>query len=120
MIELRREQFLLKDCFRPVVGIGPGFQGFSEPRDDYGMCIGNNILCAGEMMVDFGDWRHIYAMLKFYSGMKAKIIDNPYHPWWPMYDFLEELIDRVSVSGTYHILVRKIDKYLMRNLLKEL
>ena len=121
MIELRRAQFLLKDCVRPVVGIGPGFQGFSEPRDDYGMCIGNNILCPGEMMVDFGDWRHIYAMLKFYSGMKAKIIDNPYHPWWPMYDFLEELIDRVKWSPEhYHILVRKIDKIPNEEIAKEL
>ena len=121
MIDLRREQFLLKDIFRPPVGSSPTFQGYSAPNDDYGMCIGPHILCPGEMMVDFGNWQHIYAMLKYYSGMKAQTLDNIYHPWWDMYDFLEELIDRIPWSKEHwHILIRKIDKVPNEQIAKEL
>ena len=85
------------------------------------MCIGTHILCPGSMMVDFGNWQHIYAMMKNYSGMKAKLIDNPYHPWWCMYDFLEELIDRVDWSPEHwHILIRKIDKIPNEQIAEEL
>lgn len=122
MIDLRREQFLLKDAFRPVIGTNGGFgNGHSEPRDDYGMKIGPHILCEGSMIVDFGNWQHIYAMLKYYSGMKSKLIDNPYHPWWHMYDFLEELMDRVRWTSEHkHILIRKIDKIPNEQIAKEL
>lgn len=121
MVEMRREQFLLKDCYRPVICAGPHFQGWSEPTDDFGMCIGPHILCPGSMMVDFGNWQHIYAMMKNYSGMKAKLMDNPYHPWWCMYDFLEELIDRVDWSPEHwHILIRKIDKIPNEQIVDEL
>lgn len=121
MVELSREQFLLKDSFRPVVNVGVGFQGYSEPIDEIGMCIGNHVLCPGAQMVDFGNWKHVYAMLKYYSGMKAKTIDNPYHPWWYLYDFLEELIDRVRWTPEhYHILIRKIDKIPNEQIAEEL
>lgn len=121
MVDLRREQFLLKDCYRPVICTGPNFQGWSLPTDDFGMCIGPHILCPGSMMVDFGNWQHIYAMMKNYSGMKAKFIDNPYHPWWCMYDFLEELIDKVDWTPEHwHILIRKIDKIPNEQIAKEL
>ena len=121
MIDLRKEQFLLKDIFKPVVCIAAGFRGYSEPKDEIGMCIGPNILCDGALMIDFGDWRHIYALLKYYSGMKAKTIDNPYSPWWEVYDFLEELVDRVRWTPEHwHILVRKIDKIPNEQIAKEL
>ncbi len=112
MIDLRREQFLLKDAFRPVIGSKAGFgNGHAEVQDAFGMCIGPHVLCEGSMMVDFGNWQHVYAMLKYYSGMKGMVIDNPYHPWWHMYDFLDELIEKVRWSPEHeHILIRKIDK----------
>lgn len=121
MIDLRREQFLLKDSFRPPVGSGLALTGYSEMKDDYGMCIGPHILCPGSMMVDFGNWQHIYNMLKYYSGMKAKLIDNPYHPWWCMYDFLDELLEKVNWSPEHqHILLRKIDKVPNEQIAEEL
>ena len=121
MIDLRREQFILKDIFKPTVCSVPNFLGYSPKNDYYGMCIGPHILCPGDMMVDFGNWRHIYAMLKYYSGMKGRIIDDPYHPWWDMYDFLEELIDMVRWTPEHkHILIRKIDKVSNEQIAKEL
>ena len=121
MIDLRREQFLLKDSFRPPIGSSLTVHGYSEPHDDFGMCIGPHVLCPGEMMVDFGNWQHIYNMLKYYSGMKAKLIDNPYHPWWCMYDFLEELLYKVNWSPEHeHILLRKIDKVPNEQIAQEL
>lgn len=121
MIDLRREQFILKDIFRPVVQLMPSFGNFSQIADDYGMCIGSHILCPGSMMIDYGNWRHIYAMLKYYSGMEAKTRDNPYHPWWCMYDFLDELLERVRWSPEHkHILIRKIDKVSNEQIAKEL
>lgn len=121
MIDLRREQFLLKDIFRPTICSCPHFQGFAPKADEYGMCIGPHILCPGALMIDFGNWQHIYAMLKYYSGMKGKVIDDPYHPWWPMYDFLEELIDRVRWTPEHwHILIKKIDKTPNEQIAKEL
>ena len=121
MIDLRREQFLLKDAFKPVIGTKPGFGNFAIKHDEYGMCVGPHILCPGSMMVDFGNWQHIYAMLKNYSGMKGKLIDNPFHPWWDMYDFLDELLERVRWSPEHeHILIRKIDKIPNEQIAKEL
>lgn len=111
MINLRNEQFLLKDSYRPTICTVPIFNGYSKVRDGYGMCIGKEILCPGELMVDFGNWQHIYAMLKHYAGMKGKLIDDPYHAWWDMYEFLDELMGRIDWTPEYeHILVRKIDK----------
>lgn len=121
MVDLRREQFILKDIFKPVVGSVPSFHGYSGNSDEFGMCIGPHVLCDGELMVDFGNWRHIYNMLKYYSGMKAKTIDNPYHPWWYMYDFLDELLDRVRLTPEHkHILIRKIDKVPNEQIAQEL
>lgn len=95
MIDLRREQFILKDIFKPIICNMPIFNGYTEKPDYLGMKIGPHILCDNDMMIDYGDWRHIYAMLKYYNGMKCAINDNPYHPWWYMYEFLDELIERV-------------------------
>lgn len=121
MIDLRREQFLLKDIFRPVICAVPTFYTYSEKKDEYGMCIGEHILCPGSLMIDFGNWQHIYAMLKYYSGMKAKTEDNPFHPWWCMYDFLDELMGRVRWSPEHKlILIRKIDKVSNEQIAKEL
>ena len=44
------------------------------------MCIGKYSLCDNDMMIDFGDWKHIHAMLKYYNGMKMKVDGNPFHP----------------------------------------
>ena len=111
MIDLRREQFLLKDIFKPIICNMPIFNGIAIKKDNIGMKIGNHILCETDMMVDYGNWQHIYAMLKYYSGMKAKTKDNPYHDWWYCYEFLDELIERVRWSPEHRIILeRKIDK----------
>ena len=81
MIDLRREQFLLKDSYRPPVGNTGVLPSYTEKPDYIGMCIGPHVLCDYEMQVDYGNWKHIHAMLKYYSGMKAKTTDNPFHPW---------------------------------------
>lgn len=121
MIDLRREQFILKDIFKPIICNMPIFNGYCEPTDYIGMKIGNHILCENDMMVDYGNWQHIYAMLKYYNGMKCAINDSPYHPWWYMYEFLDELIERVRWSPEHKIILwRKIYKVPNEDIVKEL
>lgn len=55
MIDLRREQFLLKDSYRPPVGSSGGFPSHVEKPDYVGMCIGPHVLCDYEMKVDYGN-----------------------------------------------------------------
>jgi len=54
MIDLRREQFLLRDAFKPPVQIS-GFQPNVEKPDYLGMAIGPHMICDLGMTVDFGD-----------------------------------------------------------------
>ena len=121
MIDLRREQFLLKDSYRPPVGSSGGFPSHVEKLDYVGMCIGPHVLCDYEMKVDYGNWRHIHAMLKYYSGMKAKTEGNPFHPWWDMYNFLDELIERTRLSPEHRlILEEKIDHIPNEQIVRDL
>ena len=121
MIDLRREQFLLKDSYRPPVGSSGGFPSHVEKPDYIGMCIGPHVLCDYEMKVDYGNWRHIHAMLKYYSGMKAKTEGNPFHPWWDMYNFLDELIERTRLSPEHRlILEEKIDHIPNEQIVRDL
>lgn len=80
MIDLRREQFLLKDSFRPPVGSNGMFLTSLSKPDYIGMRIGPHSLCGFDMEVDYGNWKHIHAMLKYYNGMKIKVDGNPFHP----------------------------------------
>lgn len=121
MIDLRREQFLLKDSYRPVVGTSGGFPSHVEKPDYLGMCIGPHILCDIDMKVDFGNWRHIHAMLKYYNGMVPKLEDNIHHPWWDPYMFLDELMRRVRLSPEHRlILEEKIDHVSNEDIVKHL
>lgn len=121
MIDLRREQFLLKDSYRPVVGTSGGFPSHVEKPDYLGMCIGPHILCDIDMKVDFGNWRHIHAMLKYYNGMVPKLEDNIHHPWWDPYMFLDELMRRVRLSPEHRlILEEKIDHVSNEDIVRHL
>lgn len=106
MIDLRREQFLLRDAFKPPVQIS-GFQPNVEKPDYLGMAIGPHMICDLGMTVDFGDWRHIHAMLKYYAGMKARIDGNPFHPWYDLYAFLDELLDRVRLTPEQRLILKE-------------
>jgi len=121
MIELRREQFLLKDIFRPIICNIPTFNGYSGKKDDIGMTIGKHKLCDTGLNVDYGNWQHVYAMLKYYNGMKAIVEDDPYHPWWYMYEFLDELINSIHWSPEHKIILdRKIDRVPNEDIVAEL
>ena len=121
MISLKREQFILKDMFKPTMNRMGGFASYVKPQDPLGMKIGKHMLCEGEFVIDYGDWRHVYHMLKFYSSIKGKCIDNPYHDFWEIYDFLDEIIEKVRWSPEHkHILIRKIDKVSNEEIAKEL
>lgn len=111
MIDLRREQFLLKDSYRPVVQSSGGFPSIVEKPDNLGMCIGPYILADNGDCVDFGNWQHIHAMLKYYNGMKVKVEDKIHHPWWDPYQFLDILIERTRLTPEQRlILEEKIDR----------
>lgn len=121
MIDLRREQFLLKDSFRPVVNSCGGFPVHVEKPDYLGMCIGPHVLCDIDDKVDFGNWRHIHAMLKYYTGMKPKLEDNIHHPWWDPYEFLDMLIERTRLSPEHRlILEEKIDHVSNEDIVRHL
>lgn len=121
MIDLRREQFILKDAYKPTMGTAMHFTRYSRKPDIIGMKIGKFTMCENSLMVDFGNWRHIYALLKFYSGMKTVIDDNIDRDWWEPYDFLDYLIERVRWSPEQkHILVRKIDRVPNETIVEEL
>lgn len=121
MIDLRREQFLLKDSYRPVVGTTGGFPSHVDKPDYLGMCIGPHVLCDIDTKVDFGNWRHIHAMLKYYNGMVPKIENNIHHPWWDPYMFLDELMRRVRLSPEHRlILEEKIDHVSNEDIVKHL
>ncbi len=121
MIDLRREQFLLKDSYKPVIGTVTNFQGYSRPDDIIGMKIGNFVMCDNEVMIDFGNWQHVYNLLKFYSGMKGNIDGDINNNWWEPYEFLDYLIERVRWSPEQkHILIRKIDKIPNETIVDEL
>ena len=121
MIDLRREQFLLKDSFCPPVGLIGSFGQRAERPDYVGMCIGKIILCDNDMMIDFGNWQHLHAMLKYYNGMKMKVEGDPFHPWWEPYNFLDILIERTRFSPEHQlILERKINHVPNEKIVEEL
>lgn len=122
MISLRREQYILKDSFKPTIPCSPGFRGLVIPTDGIGMRIGDYILYeTGETEIDFGNWRHIYALLKYYSGMKARVDGDPNNPWWEVYEFLDYLLDRIKWSPEHElVIVRKIDKIPNEDIMNEL
>lgn len=121
MIDLRREQFLLKDAFRPVVNSIGGFPIHVEKPDYLGMRIGPHVLCESDSCVDFGDWRHIHAMLKYYNGMMPKLEHNVHHPWWDPYEFLNYLIGEVRLSPEHRlILEEKIDRVPNEDIVRHL
>lgn len=110
MIDLRREQFLLKDAYKPVVGCGNSFPVHVERPDYLGMRIGKDYLCKMDACVDFGNWRHIHAMLKYYGGMTKKLEGKVHHPWWDPYRFLDTLLGRVRLSPEHKIILEdKLD-----------
>lgn len=120
MIDLRREQFLLKDIFKPVIGGVISFACTQKPQY-IGMKIGNNVLCDCEMNIDYTNWQHIYNLLKYYSGMKSHINNDPYNEWWVPYEFLDELIKRVRwTPEQWIILTRKINKVPNEEIVAEL
>lgn len=46
-------------------------------------------------------------MLKYYSGMKARIDNNPFHPWYDLYTFLDELLERVRLTPEQRLILRE-------------
>lgn len=107
MIDLRREQFLLKDAFRPVVQTVGGFPSHVDKPDYLGMTIGLHSLVDSDLSVDFGNWRHIHAMLKYYNGMKTKTEGNIHHPWWDPYEFLDLLIKRARLTPEHRLILEE-------------
>lgn len=121
MISLRREQFLLKDAFRPVTCGLPSFKTNVEKSHVLGMCVGNNIIVENPYMIDFGNWQHVYNLMKYYSGMKLKINDNPLSDWYDIYKFLDDMIDRVRWTPEQKIILeRKMDKVPNEEIVREL
>ena len=121
MIDLRREQFLLKDSYKPVTGGNATFPPHVTKPDYIGMVIGPHEICDFGLRVDFGDWKHIHAMLKYYAGMKTKVEGDPYHPWWELYNFLDMLIERTRLTPEQRLILKeKINHVSNEQIVKDL
>lgn len=105
MIDLRREQFLLKDSYNPPIGTALTFPFYVEKPDNIGIRVGKNIVCYYPLQVDFGNWKHLHAMLKYYGGMKAKTDGQPLHPWWDMYNLLDILIKKAKLTEEQQLIL---------------
>lgn len=105
MIDLRCEQFLLKDSYRPMVGQALTFPFYVEKPDNIGIRIGKDVICDYPLQVNFEDWHHIHAMLKYYGGMKAKTDGQPLHPWWDMYNLLDIFIQKANLTEEQQIIL---------------
>ena len=105
MIDLRREQFLLKDSYNPPIGTALTFPFYVEKPDNIGIRVGKNIVCDYPLQVDFGNWKHLHAMLKYYGGMKAKTDGQPLHPWWDMYNLLDILIKKAKLTEEQQLIL---------------
>lgn len=100
MIEFRREQYLLKDSYRPTLGAIQHIARYDKPRDEIGMRIGDYIIYETLNMIDYGNEKHIYELLKHYKKIDhhTKTIDDPMKE---IYDFLKVLMDRVVWPNAY-------------------
>lgn len=121
MIDLRCEQFMLKDSYRPPIGMALTFPFYVEKPDNIGIRIGHEVICDYPLLVDFGNWKHLHAMLKYYGGMKAKTDGQPLHPWWDMYNLLDVLIDRAKLTEEQKIILEaKIAHVSNEDIVREL
>lgn len=121
MIDMRREQFLLKDAFRLGCCSAPSFRTFTEKPHVLGMKIGNHVIVDNYYMIDYGNWQHIYNLLKYYNGMVSKINGDPLNDWYDIYAFLDLLISRIRWTPEQEIILkRKIDKVPNEEIVKEL
>jgi len=131
MIDLRREQFLLRDAYRPCVcnngGAAFGYGAYAIP-DVIGVRIGSHVLAPSTgHEVDFANPQHIHALLKFYAGMHYGLCDSndPHSDWWEVYDFLDELVRRYAASAAASpehkvILARKVLGFSNEEIVREL
>ena len=142
LIDLRKEQYHLKEIFKPVIHFNACLD--SEPQQiDWSCDTGYAMepltvrLADGKIVydgpedwtwrevakhdVDLTDPKHIYAILDNYSLLKAAVAETPYSHTTYLLKAVELLIDKAHLSPTrMHILIRKIDHAPNDIIVKEL
>lgn len=132
LIDLRKEQYYLKDLFKPtmnpmgLLGSEPqeiewtGSSGYAVTTCDCAFTPDGVLRYRGEADwewhtiaehdFDFTNPTHIYHLLDNYSGLKMQVAETPTSPTAFLLLAIEKLIEKTKLSPSrMHILIRKID-----------
>lgn len=143
LIDLRKEQYYLKDLFKPtinpmkVIGHEPqeiewnGSSGYAQTFCNVAFTSDGILRYRGEEDwewhtvaehdFDFTNASHIYHLLDNYSSLKMQVQDHPTSNTSFLLYAIEKLIDKTPFSpNRMHILIRKIDHAPNEVIVKEL
>lgn len=97
-IDLCRNQYYLKDIFRPTINVVPSFSFNRHEPDSFGFKAGKYILCphSEERMIDLGNPEHVYQLLRQYVTIKEKHFDKCDSEWTVLYDTLDKIIANMN------------------------
>lgn len=139
LIDIRRQQFYMKDSAKPSLGIHPFNLGPSVPpyilwndpdslhfvaplgimygRDSVfwkpETCAGmrDYVIPEGKNILNFANKEHIYELLERYGALRQQVGELPQAPLWYIMDTLDFYVEKADLADSrMHILVRKVDK----------
>lgn len=149
LIEVRRQQYYLRDSAKPQLGIkiyntGPSMPPYilwNDPESKYavaplGIKIGNDpvftnpLSCADapdytigsdKIVLDLCNKDHVYELLENYGALRQQVWDEPQAPIRYILDTLDFYVDEANLSESrIYILERKVDKVTNEIIQKEL
>lgn len=142
LIDLRKEQYYLKDLFKPTINfLNPlktpvtewdWFANSGYAKEPFDFTMQNGVptytgekdwewvdLC--EHTLDFTNKDHIYHLLNNYSALRQHFYDEPWAQMNIILDMLENLIEDTPLSRPHkHILIKKIDQEFNEVIAQEL
>lgn len=140
-IDLRKEQYLLKDMFRPTIHFISSLIDTAPHEIDWSADSGyayhplfmdiTNTEYVGEPewkwnivaehTVDFTNPNHIYHILDLYSNLRHHVYDHPISHTAFLLHAVEALVSKTKLAPSrYHILIRKVDHAPNEVIAKEL
>jgi hypothetical protein len=115
LIDLRKEQYHLKDLFEPnihfVAPMSNSFQEIDWASDSGYLLPDGSWHVVAEHTIDLTNPTHIYHVLENYSALRKQCAENPLAPTRWLLHAVERLVEKAHLAPIRkHILVRKIDK----------
>lgn len=111
-IDLCRNQYYLKDIFKPVICSCPSFNHPHGNKDLFGIQAGKYILSNHDHMIDLGNPENVYQLLKQYTSIKEKHYDKMDDDWNYLYDMLDKIISNICWNDAHwDILQMKVNNY---------